>query len=174
MKKGRKNPRELRFLGHGNVIAPDGRRMNAWRLRCSRCGEAKDISSAGTKSSLPPEFIIKKFLRAGWLVGNKPTGDVCGDCQRKTVASHIDLAKRALTQAAAPVVANGSGEPMHFSELMAIAIKLPPEQIRQLIKALHEVLPHRIYKQKVVEPPIESDAQYAQWLEQQDHQVAKQ
>ena len=120
---------------------------------------------------MPPEIIIKKFTQAGWLVANKPIGDVCGDCQRKTVASHIDLAKKALTQAAAPFVANGDGTKLHFSELMALAVKLPPEQIRQLIKTLHAALPQRTYKQKVVEAPPESDDLYAQWLEQDEARV---
>lgn len=119
---------------------------------------------------MPPEIIIKKFTQAGWTVANKSTGDVCGDCQRKTVASHIDIAKKALTQAAAPFVAvNGSGESMHFSELMALALKLPTEQMRQLVKALHEALPKPTYKRKIVAPPPpESDDQYAQWLEQEE------
>ena len=98
---------------------------------------------------MPPEIIIKKFTQAGWMVGTKPTGDVCAECQRKTVASHIDIAKKALSQAAAPFVpVNGSGESMHFSELMALAIKLPTEQIRQLIKTLHAALPQRTYNAK--------------------------
>jgi hypothetical protein len=166
-KKGSHRPREVRFLGHGNVFTSEGR-AHAWRLHCSRCGATKDVSSAGGKS-MPPEIIIKKFTQAGWIVGNKPTGDVCAECQRKTVASHIGIAEKALSQAAAPFVpVNGSGETMHFSELMALALKLPPEQMRQLIKALHEALPHRTYKQKIVEPPPESDAEYARWLEQDE------
>jgi hypothetical protein len=164
--KGRKNPRELRFVGHGNVFTA-GSRAHAWRLTCSRCGATKDVSSSGGKS-MPPQIIIKKFLQAGWLVGNKPTGDVCSDCKRKPIGSRLDLAKTAISQAAAPCVANGDGKAIHFSELTVLACKLPPEQIRQLIKTLHDVLPQRIYKRKIVEAPIESDAQYAEWLEQED------
>lgn len=168
MKPGFNNPKLARFLGHGDVFV-DGRRVHGWRVKCSECNRDEVIVSAGSRS-LPPEIIVKKLTKSGWIVGNKPTGDVCAQCQRKPIASRVGLAKQALSFLAAPVVGNGTTT-MHYSELLALALKLPPDQIRQMIKSLREVLPQPEHKPKpkpVPAPAYDNDVEYAQWLEQQE------
>lgn len=74
--------REARFIGHGNFAQGEGHcRINAWRLTCSQCRDIKVI--AMPHGDLPPNLLIKKFHQAGWIVGKKTTGDLCGACQKK-------------------------------------------------------------------------------------------
>lgn len=164
--KKRHSPSEARFLGNGNVWVGQ---LRGWKVTCQRCSTSKVITSHG-QNSMPPSVILKNLSRAGWKVGNNPKDDLCPDCYRKPIQSTVDLAKKALTLAAAPVVTNGGGTVMHFSELLTLALKLPPEQIKQMIKSLREALPRPIAperKPKPVQPVAETDAEYARWLEQQ-------
>lgn len=159
--KGKNNPRIARFIGTGNIFA-GGRRVHGWAVKCSECGQTKSVGAGGSKL-LPPEIVIKKLTQAGWIIGNKPSADVCDACQRKRVSSHIGLAKTALACCSAPLV---NGVP--FSEVMALAQKLQPEQAKELIKAVREQLPRSTPKRKAVAPPsTESDAEYEQWLREE-------
>jgi hypothetical protein len=115
---------------------------------------------------MPPSVIIKKLKQAGWIVGAKPRDDLCPECQRKPLLTHVDQAKKALKQIAAPMVSNG----IHFSEVEALALKLPHEQAKQLIKTLREALPvvPKPKKEKVLAAPAESDSEYQAWLDAKD------
>jgi hypothetical protein len=74
--------REARFIGHGNFTQGEGHcRINAWRLTCSQCHDIKVI--AMPHGDLPPNLLIKKFHQAGWNVGKKSIGDLCGACQKR-------------------------------------------------------------------------------------------
>src|SRR5690349_945976 len=94
-----KNPRELRFMS----------RVPCWNIQCWSCGQVKQIGSPGNKARvLPPSVVIKKLKKAGWYVGTKAGEDVCDQCQRKPIKSSIDVARKALTAIAAPIISNGS------------------------------------------------------------------
>lgn len=163
-------PRTKRFLGRGNYMSQekDGPRRHGWKVQCSECPEIKTVFSAGSRS-MPPEAIIKKLVQAGWWIGNKPKDDVCPGCQRKTVESRLDIAKKALSLAMAPSVPNGSGATIHYSELLALAMKLPPKDKQELVKSLRATKPERNSRPaKKVSSDPETDSEYQQWLEQQD------
>lgn len=157
-------PSEARFVGNGNVWA-DGGLFRAWQVTCSACPATKTISSHNG-SSIPPHLIIKKLRQAGWRAGARPKDDLCPECQRKPAMSHIGQAKKALSHLVAPMVSNG----VSFSEVEALALKLPPEQAKQLMKTLREALPApppAAPKPKKVQEPVEqSEAEYAKWLDE--------
>jgi hypothetical protein len=150
---------ENRFKGN----KPNGH-ASAWRVICSKCAAVKDIGGNKSKS-LPPQIIIKKLTQAGWYVGNSARHDLCPQCNRKPVASHLPLAHKALTELAQPVVTDGQRQ-VHFSEVVSIAEKLEPQEAKQLIEVLRQRIPARpkIVRTSKPEPPDDSD--YAQWLEQ--------
>ena len=146
---------ENRFIGN----KPNGHAAS-WRVFCSKCGVFKDVGGNKAKS-LPPQIIIKKLTQAGWYVGKKSKDDLCPQCSSKPVKSHIEIAKKALTELAQPVV-----NEVHFSEVVSIAQKLDPQEAKQLIEVLRERIPQ---KPKIVRPPkpqpqSHDDPDYMKWL----------
>jgi hypothetical protein len=155
-KRGHTKPIEARFLGQARQC----------QVTCSSCS-AKKILHMNGASSFPPNVIVKKLRQAGWLIGNKAKDDLCPECYRKPVAVAAIQAKKVLAHMAAPMMTNGHGQAIHYSEVEAIALKLPYEQMRQLIKALREALPAPSKSQRTPKAPlpVESDEEYALWLE---------
>lgn len=146
-------PLEARFLGQGRHC----------QIICSSCSTKKILHMTGT-SSLPPNIIVKKLRQAGWFVGHKARDDLCPECYRHPVAAAAVQAKKVLAQMTAPMVSNGQGHVIHYSEVEAIALKLPHEQIKQLIRALREVLPSKPRKIPKSPVTVEGDEEYEHWL----------
>jgi hypothetical protein len=153
-------------MGHGTIAPKDKRfvgNSKHWSVRCSDCGHLQNINTNKARP-LPPNIIIKKLNQKGWVIGNNPKRDLCPDCVRKPIKKTLPLATKALTQAAAPMVANGK---MHFSELTAVASTLDPKEAKQLIEVLRERIPPP--KPREHKPQREyDDTDYEQWLEQQE------
>jgi hypothetical protein len=155
-----KKARLRRFAGRGNV------RINghsAWRLVCSQCDALSKIVNANmNRSSLSPVGLVKKFTQMGWEVGAKK--DVCPECQHKTVASHTELATKALNDMFTPMVKDESGNAVHFTNLKAIANNLDPDQAKQLIDTLRERIPPKSKREKPIKPTKPDDPDYDKWL----------
>src|SRR5262245_24068952 len=128
-------PQERRFMGRGN--APNG---YGWMLVCAHCGAPSKMLK-GKHSNLPPNVIIKKLSRAGWMVGDNAERDVCPECVRKSVKSHIPKAAKALKDLMAPMVKVDESRSVHFSELTAAAKNLDAQEARQLIQQLRGCIP---------------------------------
>lgn len=153
-----KRPGEIRFRGSGNSQA-GGKRC--WQLICARCATQSKSLNLG----LPPAIIIKKFKEQRWQVGLKASDDLCFECQKKPIASHLARAKKALSDAIAPMVDNGQDIRIHFTELKAIAQTLNAQQARELIDVLKDRIPKR--PPTVPKPKREEaigDHDYESWL----------
>jgi hypothetical protein len=70
---------QKRFIGGGNTWVGDGR-YRGWQAHCSECDKFKVVTSHNPGGQLPPKQILKKFIQAGWFVGDKPEGDLCPEC----------------------------------------------------------------------------------------------
>ena len=150
--------RHKRFDGHGNVRI-DGHPR--WRLICCTCG----AMSKALNTHNSPHALVKKFEQLGWEVG--ASKDVCPDCQRKTVASHVPMAKKTLNDMMMPMVRDDNGNAMHMNDLKAAAAKLEPEQARELIKTLRSTIPPQPKREKKVKPEKPDDPDYETWLNEQ-------
>lgn len=139
-------------------------RVRSWTIKC-RCGQSITIGSGGSRRVLPPNVVIKKLRAAGWYIGNKAGEDLCSQCQRKPIKSKIDTAKKALTAMVAPMVSNGS-ERLHFSQILAVAKTLNPEEAKQLITVLRERIPKAEPRQKKVQEVMTKDNDYERWLDE--------
>jgi hypothetical protein len=168
-----RNNCEERFVGNGNVWVPGGGlRLRGWQIACSRCQvKSKIVTSHGNKSS-PPPVIIRRLEQAGWQVANDPSRDLCDTCQaterKKIIQPRLNEAKQALASAlTAPIVTNGSGRAVHYSEIETLAKLLTPEHKKQLIATLQETIPRRKYstrKMRAIESLPESNDEYEVWL----------
>jgi hypothetical protein len=147
------SPRDKRFTGN----------IKSWSVSCSVCGHLQAIGTNKMRP-IPPNILIKKLNQKGWYIDNNPKHDLCPDCARKPIKKILPLATKALTQAAAPMVANGK---MHFSELTAVASTLDPKEAKQLIEVLRKQIPLPKPKERKPQPEYD-DTDYEQWLEQQE------
>jgi hypothetical protein len=156
---------EQRFMGSGNCWIGSSH-QRGWQVKCSRCPNTKTITSHNAKR-MPPGIIVKKFSQSGWTLGNRDTQDICPDCQKtarkSALGGKLAEASKALQAAAKPMVQNGSGQRLHYSELEHMTKALTPEQTKDLIKTLQANLPKRTYK-KTSKPLPESDVDYEAWL----------
>jgi hypothetical protein len=159
-----KKARAKRFVGYGNVKA-DGR--TGWQLTCSKCASLSKVIHTGKNSSLSPPFLIKKFAQAGWEVGAHK--DVCPECLRKTVSSHVPFAKQTIADLGAPMVKDAAGKNVHFNELKATIANLDPEQAKQIIEAARERIPSKPKREKKPPKPEQhADPDYERWLNEED------
>lgn len=148
--------RNRRFNGHGNVNS--GGRAG-WQLTCSRCGAISKV----LHTRMSPDALIKKFIQLGWDVGANQ--DICPQCLRKTITSHMPVAKQAIKDMLAPMAKDEHGKAHHVSELKAELASLPPEQLKDVIKFAREhvpAAPKREKKPPKATPPEDPD--YEKWL----------
>jgi len=146
-----------RFDGHGNVRI-DGHPR--WQLICA-CG----ATSKAINTHTSPNALIKKFEQLGWKVGTNE--DVCPECQRKTIASHMPLAKKTLSEMLAPMVRDENGKGAHFSDLKTFAANLDDAQAKELRQILREHNPTTKPK-RPPKPAMPDDPDYEKWLNEND------
>ena len=151
--------RHRRFDGHGNVRV-DGHPR--WQLICD-CGAVS--KALNTHNS--PNALIKKFEQLGWEVGLKQ--DVCPECQKKVVASHVPLAKKAWQDMMSPMVRDESGKASQFKDLKTLAANLDDAQAKELRRILREHNPTAKPPRPKKAPPPD-DPEYEKWLADDDSQ----
>jgi hypothetical protein len=156
MKHPPKKGKEKRFIGTRRIFV----------LQCSQCQQTKQLHCNGA-STWPPRVIIKKFTQAGWRVGKKSKDDVCPDCQHRVIASRLDLATKALTDITKPIITSNDEKPaQHFSQMLADASKLKPEEAKELVRKLQEQIPKKTRAAKPAAPEPMTNSDYEKWLDQ--------
>ena len=123
--------------------------------------------TTGHRSSLPPHVIIKKLRQNGWQLGNTSRDDLCPECARKPIQSHVEVGKKALSDMMAPMVRSDIRS-LHFTEMLAVAATLDPDQARQLILVLRERIPKKPKTEKPKKPDPLDDTDYERWLGEQE------
>ncbi len=63
------------------ITAEGGHPIPARAIRCAKCGAVEKITT--NKSRCLPDAALANFFRnKGWIVGRKPSEDICPSCQR--------------------------------------------------------------------------------------------
>jgi len=147
--------RERRFVG----------RAREWQITCPKCQAISKVIKSGAGHSMAPKGIVKKLTQAGWQVGDNPKQDLCPDCIRKPIKSHIKTADKALNDLQAPIVPINGTKQVHFADLKVAAATLTAECAKELIALLRQQIPAKAPKAPKAEPPPKMEqSDYENWL----------
>lgn len=75
------------------IKVPNAPSVPAFVISCGKCGKTEKVSANNHSGSIPPERLNAIFRNKGWIIGKKPAGDVCPDCQTKKENNVVQLKK---------------------------------------------------------------------------------
>ena len=79
-----------RVFSHSRIVE-DGRPFSSSVIACHKCGDTATFVHRNNAKRMAPDGVTQYFRNHGWIVGNRPNGDLCPMCITAGKRRHLQL-----------------------------------------------------------------------------------